>query len=138
VGDPVFQRPLEVPAQAAVERAVKWLTHHGYNVSAQSEREASLVHPGGLAPQPPRHGIKVASDGKVLTITHLRASIFDAPPSQTELAWFERVVEELVAVAGKGPAAVPKAPVHTPAFCPECGTRAEPGSATCGMCGAKF
>lgn len=138
MADPVFQRPLALAASVAVERAVKFLTRHGYQVSAASEREASLVHPGGVAPQPPRHGVKVAADGKVLSVTHLRASIFDTPPSRAELTRFERLVEELAAAVGAGPSEAPAPRGPTPNFCPECGTRTEPGSAVCAICGAKF
>jgi hypothetical protein len=136
VADPVFQRPLAVAAPVAVERAVKWLTQHGYQLSAGSEREASLVHPGGVAPQPPRHGVKVAADGQSISLSYLRASLFDSPPSQEELTRFERLVDQVAVAVGAGPAEMPKGP--TPTFCPECGTRTALGAVECAMCGAKF
>ncbi len=138
MADPVFQRPLELPAPVAVERAVKWLTHHGYQLSAQSDLEASLVYPGGGAPLPPRHGLKITADGRSLIATHLRASIFDAPPSAVELAWFERLVDQLIAALGSFGVDPRPARPSTPAFCPECGTRAEAGALVCAICGAKF
>ncbi|MFT3842293.1 MAG: hypothetical protein QM723_35210 [Myxococcaceae bacterium] len=138
MADPVFQRPLALAAPVAVERAVKYLTRQGYSVSAQSTLEASLVHTGGVAPAPPRHGVKVTADGQSVSVSYLRASIFDTPPSQAELTRFERVVDQLAAAVGAGPAEAPVPRGPTPNFCPECGTRTEAGSSVCAICGAKF
>ena len=151
MADPVYQRPLDAPAQVAVARAVKWLGQHGYQVGAQSDLEASLTHAGGIAPSPPRHGLKVWADGHTISVAYVRASLFDAEPSTAELARIERLVDQMVAASRSGVVLsyqeweeeqpdlrAPPTSGKAPAFCPECGTRAEAGAATCTMCGAKL
>jgi hypothetical protein len=140
-----LQRFCAVPPPLALERAVHWLTEHGYQVSARADREAQLFHPGGLSPEPPSHRLKVRADGKNLELTYQPASVFDAGPGPAEQGRLEKLLDavaeavasskvlsyrEWSAEQGSGQ----QAPAGAPRFCSTCGTRAEPGATVCAVC----
>ncbi len=141
------QRFCPLPAHVALERAVQWLSEHGYQVSARAAQEAQLFHAGGLSPQPPAHRLKVAADGKNLTLVYQAASVFDAAPGPAEEGRLEQLADRLAEAITQGGTLSyrewserdaeeqpPKA--EGPRFCPSCGTRVGPGANACGLCGA--
>lgn len=122
-----FERGMRVDAARVLQRAEKWLVAHGYEVSARSNAELSLLGqgPGG------RHRLTVRADGLTVRFLFAPGSPGVTLPASEELERrVDAALQELVS------AAAPPAPQGGSGLrCSICAAVLAPSERVCPVCG---
>lgn len=123
--DVAFERAVRAEPTRLLQRVEKWLTAHGYEVSARSDSELNLVGAGTGG----RHRLTVRADGQTARFVFAAGSPGVTLPEDAEL---ERRVNAALDELG---AAAASPVVATGGRCTICATALAPGDRFCPVCG---
>ena len=123
-----FERPMRADPTRVLQRAEKWLVAQGYQVSARSQLELSLVGLGVGG----RHRLCVSADGQSVRFVFAPGALGGELPDAVEL---ERRVEGALAELGPTPAEAQVSPGGATRRCSICATAMEASARACPMCG---
>lgn len=126
--DVSFERPMRADPTRVLQRVEKWLAAQGYQVSARSQAELSLVGTGVGG----RHRLTVSADGQAVRFVFAPGALGGELPEAVEL---ERRVEGALAELGASPAEAPLNSGGGTRRCSICATVMEADARVCPMCG---
>lgn len=126
--DVAFERAVRAEPTRLLKRVEKWLTAHGYEVSARSNLELNLVGAGTSG----RHRLTVRADGQSVRFVFAAGSPGVTLPDAAEL---ERRVSAALDEFAAGPAAAAPVSGASGGRCSICAAALAPGDKVCPVCG---